>query len=413
LNEPERERGPGFLHTRLRFWLLTGFLVGLAFAVLAIAVLTQTRWGHERVLGITLRAASEQLDGTLRIERLSGNLLTGARLYGVSLTGPDDEPFLVADSAFVEYSLRTIAGDEIVLDRLVLFHADVVLRRMPGDTLWNFDRIFGDTIPRPDGMEPAEPRRPLIIHDASAFSTQILVELPWEPDPDASPAEQRQEIRAALADTSQVLVREVPRGYLRTIRLLDVNADVAQLVSAPNELGGTSLRLTGMQGDLQLFRRPLRVENIQGDLSFQDALLRFQASEVLLPQSRLAAYGRLEFGDEEGPRMDITVRGDTVAFADLRPFYDRLPEQGGGSLLLVIESRPDGMLYLARDVRLSAPGTRLEGSFGIILNDVLRFVEVDLVGDPLRVATVEAMLPVELPVVGLVIGGVTIRQPAS
>jgi hypothetical protein len=404
---------PGIFAARPRFWLLAGALIGFSAALLVLLALTQTRWGHEQVLGFTLRAASQQLDGTLEIDRLEGNLLTGARLYGVSLRGPGDEPFLRADSAYVEYSLRTIAADEIVLDRIVLFDAEVVLRQMPGDTLWNFDRIFGDTVPRPEPLEPELPRRPLVIRSASVVGTTIVVEMPWEPDPGSPPAEQQREVRAALADTSQILVREAPGGYLRTMRFLDVTADIAQLVSAPDELGGTYLSLERFRGDAQIFRRPLRIEHLEAALSYQDALLRFRIPTAVLPASRLAAEGRIELGQEDGLRLDITLRGDTVAFADLQPFYERLPDEGGGSLVLVIETRPDGTLYLVRDVDVAAPGTRLRGSFGLILNDAVRFVEVDLVADPLRVTTIEQMLPVELPVVGLHIGGVEIRQPAS
>jgi hypothetical protein len=406
-------RGDSVFAARLRFWLLTGFLAGASLGVLGVLVVTQTRWGHEQVLGFTLRAASEQLDGTLTIDRLSGNLLTGARLYGISLRGPDDDLFLRADSAYVEYNLRTIAGDEIVLDRLVLFDAEVYLRQLPGDTLWNYDRIFGDTIPRPELEEPAEPRRPLIVRAASLSNGIIQVEMPWEPDPEETPAEQRREVAAALADTSQIIVREVPGGYLRTMRFSEVTADLANVVSAPDEIGGTSLQVAGFSGVVGIFREPFLVQQLEGDLSYRDALLRFRVPSLRLPGSQVAAHGRIEFGDEEGPRLDITVRGEQVAFADLRPIHPPLPEEGGGSLDLVIETRPEGTLYLARNLDVSAPGTRLRGSFGLIVNDAFRFVEVDLAADPLRVATIERILPIEFPVEGLHIGGVTIRQPAT
>jgi hypothetical protein len=406
-------RMPSVFQARLRFWLLTGVLTGISLAVLTVLVLTQTRWGHERVLGLTLRLAAEQLDGTLTIERLSGNLLTGAKLYGVALVGPDDDPFLLADSAYVEYSLRTIAGDEIVLDRIVLFQSEVYLRQMPGDTLWNYDRLFGDTLPPAEPVEPAEPRRPLVVRSASMVGGTVVVEMPWEPDEEASPAERRREAEAALADTSRILVREVPGGYLRTMRFTDVTADLARIVSAPDELGGTSLRLDRFTGGVQIFRDPVHVEHLEGYLSYQEALLRFQLTSIALPASRLASHGTIQFGHGEGPRLDVTVRADTLAFTDLQWLHPPLPEQGGGSLDLIIESRPQGTLYLARNLRIDAPGTRLEGSFGLIINEALYFVDVNLVADPLRVATVEQMLPLELPVVGLTIGGVEIRQAGT
>ena len=45
----------------------------------------------------------------------------------------------------------------------------------------------------------------------------------------------------------------------------------------------------------------------------------------------------------------------------------------------------------------------------MILGDTLRFVDVDLTADPVRVSTIEKMLPEGLPVRGLVLGGVDIR----
>jgi hypothetical protein len=396
---------------RLRFWLLSGLLIGLGLGAIGLYAVTQTRWGHQQVLGFTLRAAAEQLDGTLEIRRLEGNLLTGARIYGLSLRGPDDEPFVIADSAYLEYSLRSLTGDEIVIDRIVLYDADVVLRRMPGDTLWNFDRIFGDTVPR---LEPGTPRRPMVIRSAGVVSGSVTIDLPWEPDPDLTPAARAREIELALAGRGTAIVREAPDGYLRTMRVDELDAELSSIVTAPDEIAGTSLSVDRMTGLIRVFREPFDVRMLQGSLALRDGLLRFRAPTIELPSSLLSAYGRIDLSDPEGLRLDVTVAGDQVAFADLRPIYDRLPDSGGGSLELVVETRPDGsLLVLARDLDVTAPGTRLAGRFGLLLGDALRFVEVDLQADPLRVETIEAMLPTELPVSGLRIGAVEIRQPRS
>jgi hypothetical protein len=66
-------------------------------------------------------------------------------------------------------------------------------------------------------------------------------------------------------------------------------------------------------------------------------------------------------------------------------------------------------MFLARETDITAPGTHLVGDFGMILGDTLRFVDVDLEADPIRVSTIERMLPDGLPVQGLVLGGVTIK----
>ena len=47
------------------------------------------------------------------------------------------------------------------------------------------------------------------------------------------------------------------------------------------------------------------------------------------------------------------------------------------------------------------------------MGDSLLFSDISLRADPLDVNTVQAMLPVEVPVRGLRIGSVEIRSPAS
>jgi hypothetical protein len=55
----------------------------------------------------------------------------------------------------------------------------------------------------------------------------------------------------------------------------------------------------------------------------------------------------------------------------------------------------------------------VQGQFGMLLGDTIRFVDADLRADPLDVRTVEGLLPGGLPVRGLVIGGAEIRSPES
>jgi hypothetical protein len=404
------EQNPSVFDARLRYWLLTGALIGVSLGALGVLSLTQTDWGRARVLAFTLEFASERLNGTLEVGRLEGNLLRGARLYDVTLRGPDGRALVTADSAYVQYSLRSAAGDEIVLDRVHLYDAEIWLFQLPGDTLWNFDRIFSDTLP---GEPGATPRLPIVVRLANLVRTRAVIEMPWEPDPALPAAQREQEIAEALDDGSRMMVREVPGGFLRRYLLSDVNAELLRLVSAPDELGGTSVRIERFAGDIQIFREPMHVQRLTGDLRLLQSVLEFRAPEIRLPDSRLAASGVIDFGGEEGTRLAVTLQGEQVAFADLQWLYPPLPDEGGGTLELTIESRPDGTLYLARNLDVTAPGTHLVGSFGVIVNDALHFVDVDLRADPLRVATIEAMLPAELPVVGLQIGGVEIRQVDS
>jgi hypothetical protein len=397
-------------HRRVWTLVLSGVIAAFALGLATVAVLTRTEAGREYVLGFTLRSLGGGLNGELRVERLEGNLITGARLYELELLGHDGRRVVRADSAYLNYELPTLAGGDVVLDRAVLYGAELFLQRMPGDTLWNYQYVLLDTTRTPG------PDRATVIRNAQLVGAQITVELPWEPDPRGSPAERVRELREALADDSRLVVREVPGiadGYLRTMEFDVDRAGVTDLVIASDQRGGTFVRVQGVAARVHLYRGdPLDVRDATGDLSLREGVIRYQAPEVVLPGSRLTSAGTIDITEPE-PRYDLVVRGDQVDLDDLTWLYPDVPEDASASFELTLHTRDDGTLYLVRDLAFNAPGTRLVGSFGVILNDVLQFTDVNLTASPLRVEVIEAMLPEDLPVRGLSIGEVEIRSRGS
>jgi len=386
-------------------WLLGGILVVLLVGAAAIAYLTQTQGGRERVLSLTLKQLGAGIAGELRIQRVSGNLLTGAKLYGVSLRDSLGEAFVLADSAYLDYDLRTLTTPRIHIEDAVAYGARVFVSQLPGDTLWNYQRIF------PPSETPGETRY-TFIDRVRLVGADVRVQIPWEPA-DTAPRARRREIALALADTSPVMVRRVEGGYLRTINLTGVTGGLSGIRFAPGTEAGSYFGIDSLAATVQFFRTPFRVERVEGGLQLVDDRVEFNAPVLRLPDSRFAADGLIRLGERgEEPRYDVTFRGDTVTLADLRWLYPRFPENAGGRLTLVVETRPEGTLFLARGMRLRAPGTVVSGDFGMIAGDTLRFVDVDLRADPLNVSTVEGMLPDSLPVRGLRIGTVEIRGPA-
>ena len=395
---------------RGRQWLLGGMIFGALLAVAAVSVLAQTRWGREQILALTLRGVSGRFNGQLTVDRLDGNLLTGAKLYVFALRDPEGRPFVLADSVLVEYRLSTLLGGDIVLDRLRLFDPEIYLRKPPGDTLWNYQIILGDTVAQPD---TAGGGTAFLLEDVQITSGQVTVETAWEPDSALIGAARERAVAEALSGTSTLNVRPVAGGFLRTIRLRDLFAEMSRLLVAPDEQGGTSTVVNRLAGELQLGREPLGIRRLEGSLGFQDGTLRFQLSPLVLPKSRLSGFGTIGFGDEPRPPLDVALRIDTLAFSDLGKVYGSIPEEGGAELVLVAERRDEGTVILVRDLDLRAPGTALTGEFGVLLGDTLRFLQTDLQADPLNVQTVEQLLPTELPVRGLRIGAVEIGGTTS
>ncbi len=384
-------------------WLLRGLVLSVVVVAVAVSALTRTEWGRDRILRLTVNAVQGQLTGTLRVGRLAGDLLTGARLYDVALSGPENEPFLRADSAYLEYDLPTLIGGDVVLNRVALFGPVLRIRRLPGDTMWNFERL---TQPSTDSIK--KPGRAVAVHRGTLRNATVIVELPWEPDSTLIEAARDSAIAAALADTSRLVVRRVPGGLLRTILVRLERTRLGSSVFAGRDRGGSYLAVRELAGTLRVADEPLRIRGLEGDLATRNGVYRFRFEPLLLDSSRITAYGVARFGGVNAQR-DLLIHAAPLRFADLQPLLPGLPAQGTVQGWFQTETRPDGTLYRARELHLTAPGTRLDGSFAAVVGDSLRIIEADLEAPEFDVPTLEQVLPAGLPVRGLQIGSAEIR----
>ncbi|HEX2206606.1 MAG TPA: hypothetical protein VHG93_02930 [Longimicrobium sp.] len=400
---------------RMLAWGVGGVALGVALLFLLLNVVARTERGHEFVLQRTLSALGKNVrGGKLLIERIDGNLFEGAKVYGLRLQDNQGRAFIVADSAFLDYRVTTLISPRIQITRATLYEPEIYIFKLPGDTLWNYQAIFADTTPR----DPDRPRieRVTIIDTIRLFNGIARVQTPWQPDTSLSPAAQRAEIAEALSDTSLALVDPVRGGYIRTMNFTRLYGRVSRVRFAPGTQTGSRIHIDSLRGVAQIFRKPVQFNQVQGQIALLRDRMELDAPVLRLPNSTFAVSGVVRtdsfpawFPEDEAPMYDLALRGDSVAFRDLQWLYPRFPAEARGALSLRIEHRPGGLMFLARDTDVRAPGTHLVGDFGMILGDTLRFVDVDMRADPIRVATVEKMLPEGLPVRGLVLGGVTIR----
>ncbi|HYJ80248.1 MAG TPA: hypothetical protein VEW03_11625, partial [Longimicrobiaceae bacterium] len=165
---------------RLLGWALGGLALGAALAFLALNLVARSEPGRKWVLAQTLSALGKGINGKLAIARIDGNLFQGARLYGVRLSDSDGRAFIVADSAFADYDIRTLLSPRIVITRLTLYDPEIYAFKMPGDTLWNFEAIFADTT-APE-TAAAAPERATLVGRLRIVSGEVRVETPFEVD---------------------------------------------------------------------------------------------------------------------------------------------------------------------------------------------------------------------------------------
>jgi hypothetical protein len=396
---------------RIAAWTGAGLLAGAALAVGAVYLLASSAWGHSRVLSLTLHALGPSVHGTLFVRRVDGNLLSGARLHGLVLRDAKGRPFVLADSADLTYDVRTLLSPRVYIHEMVLYNPEIHIMRLPGDSMWNYEAIFADTTHNP---QPSVVERVTNLDSVRLVNARARVDFVWEPTPGLSPRARRAQVAEALSDTSMMLVRRVPGGMVRTMNFTSLNGRMSAIRFSPGTKSGSFFRVDSLAGRAQIFRRPLLVSGFAGRIAMVPNRVEFDAPRLDMPHSHFTAAGTVTFPPKGGDmRYDVTVNGPRVEFRDLLWLYPHFPGDMRGRLALDMETRPDGLLYHARDAVINARGTRLAGSFGMIVGDTLKFTDVDLRANPLRMATIEQMLPQKLPVVGLHIGSAVVRGSAT
>lgn len=403
---------------RMLTWGLGGVGLGVLVVLLVLNVVARTERGHEFVLARTVDALGKTMHGKLTIQRIRGNLFEGAKVYGLSLVDAQGRPFVVADSAYLDYNVGTLLSPRIHITRATLYDPEVYVFKLPGDSLWNYQAIFADTTP-PD---PTKPRieRATLLDTIRMVNGLVRLQTPWVPDSTLSPRARRAEIADALSDTSLALVDSVRGGFIRTMNFTRLNGRISRVRFAPGTTNGSRIHVDSLRGTAQIFRDTVRFNQIQGQIALLRAHVELDAPVISLPGSLLSLSGVVRtdsfpawFDPAQAPMYDLAFRTDSVAFRDLQWLYPRFPAEGRGSMSLRIEHRPEGMMFLGRDADVRARGTHITGDFGMILGDTLRFVDVDLQADPVSTATIERMLPEGLPVQGLRLGGAEIRGNAA
>jgi hypothetical protein len=396
---------------RARFpWipLLVGIAVAIAVVVAGVGSVTRTEWGRAKILAITLQKLGGRLNGRLVVQQLEGNLLSGARLYRITLDDATGTRLLSADSAYIDYRLPSFFGGDMVIRRLDLYNARLFLRRLPGDSLWNYQHVLLDTTNTGTTVGKAT-----LIDRMRVVKGTAEVQIPWSPDTSLTPRQQRRATAEALADTSVIVVRRAPGGYLRSMTFRVDTANVAQLIIAPDERGGVYVRILSGAAEANLYRgEPLRIRAIEGQLTMRDGVVRYEAPSVTLPASHLNTEGTVDVRGG-APKYDVLMNGDSVALADLRWLFPRYPTSGHASFRVAVETRPEGLYVRMRNLRLAAPGTHATGAFGLVMGDSVIFTDLNLKAQPVDVSTVQRFLPTDIPVRGLHLGGVEVHSPAS
>lgn len=382
------------------FWGLIGFAVGAVLIWGAVNLLTRSKYGAELVRRQALSWLESRVVGKVTVERItSGGLQQGMTLHNFRIISPEGRLFVSADSVQARYRLRTLLSGRIELQHVELYNPVVNLEELPGDTLWNYQMIFPPAEKIPG---QAVKRRLIAFRDVEVHNGTAYVRTPYRPKGPIQPQ-----------DTARLILERFPRGLARVMHFDSVNALLPRVVwESPMETGKL-FTVQSASTRAYIYKDPALVRDLEGTLAIRDSVTALRFERVELPSSRAAVVGEV-VRVEGANRFNLTIDGRQLVFRDLKWAYPNLPDSGSASMNLRIQSQePKGLLIYATDARITAPGTSMSGSFGIVTGDTLYFTNVNLRASPLNLDLLESVLPGKLPIQGLLVGTVEVTGPIS
>ncbi len=359
---PHHHRG-----RRIALIAVTALLGVVALAVVAVLVVTNTDWGREQLRRRVVAILNDTAHGTVRVGRISGNLLKGITLHDVAITDSANAPFLALDSVTTRYGIRSFISKKIELTDLTVWRPILVLDRPPGGE-WNYARIFpSDTTQTAKDSTTLAFGEWIVLHDVKVRNGDVTVRIPWAPDTSLAGAARDSVIRVTL-DTTTVLPRQrvvqVAGGYQQVQRFHQLTAVFPLLqLAKPNERA-RRVEIDSLAVAAYPFRRPgAQVQQARGLVLIDADSLWFRDLAAQLPNSRATLTGTYGLNTSD---LMIAGRAAPADLHDVRFLYPALPDTGTATTDFRVALLGNGGFALRfSGLDLRSEQTTMQGDLGI------------------------------------------------
>ena len=321
-------------------------LIVLGIVIVSLLLLLQTPFASRLVVSKLLPKVNEQLNGRLAAEGVSGSLLSGLTLRGVTLRDPEGQVVLQAERVKVSYSLWDLINGKYVLGPLVLERPIVrLLKDHPGEQ-YSILRVFEK---RDEGVSTASKSVDLTIRDITLQDGAVVATVWREP---AQP------------------VQEQPQP-LDTVQLQSVNLSLPLLhySAGPTLPRGALLEIASARAFL--VNPELELARLEGEARMHGDSLVIALRTIQLPSSRLSANAWLVTRPHDR-RFDATAHVEELTAGDIDAFFAgvEIPKEWRVSGDLRTTSlRSGSILIQGRNLDLAVAGGSVTGQLTLLGQD--------------------------------------------
>ncbi len=385
----------------------------LVLAAATVFTVSNTDWGRDQLRTRVVAALDGAANGTVRIGRISGNLLSGLTLHDVVITDSAGAPFLAAREVHADYGLRALIGKRIALSDVRVVEPVVVLDRY-ADGRWNYERIFPSDTTQPRDTTAGFADW-IVLEDVYLTNGKLVVRTPWRPDTTLRGAQRDSAIARALAGEGRTVVVRTggDAGAMQQVQeFRDITARLPLVRVAHPDFPGRLIRADSLRMKAFAFAPPAaEVRQLSGSFELDGDSLWFSQIALQLPDSRAQLTGRYDFASGD---LVLSTVARPVALSDVRFLYPALPDSGTASFDLVLDWTGTSQHYVVRDMELHIGGNHVQGDLGISLGDTLFLHDTSLEFDHLSTRLIERLVEgLDVPRHGLLSGRVVAEGPLA
>src|SRR4051812_14372096 len=350
-------------------------LIVITLGALTIYILSGTTWGHERMRRVAQSFLQSHAHGTVRIGKLSGNLLTGLVIENFVIADSAGHPFVVVARMSGEYGISDLLHKRIWVNNVVLERPLIVLDKRPSGH-WNWRNIFPrDTTPKPPSAQNGWTDR-LRFTNVRVIEGNLVVRTPWHPSSRLKPAAADSAIRVALSGNSRMMVERVSDGFQKKLQLDSVSGFLPLVRLSEPGFKNRVAEIASLTMKAYPFRPPAaEVRGFRGTLPFTDDSVWWRGVTARLPRSVVSGDGSYVFDSGD---LTLRAHAQPAYFADMRWLYPRLPSDAHGKLDVDLKWRGALEDYRGYNMDIAASGARILGSFGLTRGDSITIHDTDL-----------------------------------
>ena len=154
-----------------------GIVTAIFLIIAAVFLLIQTAWFKNFLKEELLKIAHENINGTVDLDKISGNFFTHIELTGLTLLDEEKDTLLSLEKLGVEYSPLELISGRVVVDRIYLNSPRAHLKQ-GADSLWNFQNILKPVEPDTTEKKSSETKLTFWLHRLRIKSGNIFIQTP-------------------------------------------------------------------------------------------------------------------------------------------------------------------------------------------------------------------------------------------